>query len=174
MRSNVESIRRGATLAKPLMSLASFLLSVAVGTVSSFTYSAAYDMARSAFSAKPVEVSGVWRGYWHGVPAASIKLEERDGALSGTVIFTAVVETEEGPRASGESPELPLINTRFDGKRLVFELHGMDEIRPTVFIEMEMTFEDEKTAELRCTRRDSVDVPKDEVPTIKMERESSF
>ena len=47
---------------RPLLSLSSFLLSIAVGLISSFTFSTAYDMARAALSGQHQKVSGVRHG----------------------------------------------------------------------------------------------------------------
>jgi hypothetical protein len=53
---------------------------------------------------------------------------------------------------------------------LLFELRAMDEIHPAIFIEMEMNFENEEEAALRCTRREAVGLTRDAEETIEMKR----
>src|ERR1043165_3106955 len=97
---------------KRLASLSSFILAVAVGLISSFTFSTAYDMARSALGVKQRQYTGVWRGQWHGVPAVTIKLTQNGDSVSGTASFNRIIKTDDGPRDYGASPELPLANPR--------------------------------------------------------------
>jgi hypothetical protein len=163
---------KGEFLKRPLLSLSSFVLAIAVGIISSFIFSSAFDMARSAFVGKSQIISGLWRGHWKGIPAVTIKLERKKEQLSGTASFKRVVATESGARVMGESPEIPLINPRFDGKSLLFELRAMDEIHPPTMIEMEMRFENDGEAVLHAIGREAVGAPDGEI--IKMKRERSF
>ena len=48
MRPENDSLRACGFLRRPLFSFSSFVLAALIGLVSSFTFSAAYDMARSA------------------------------------------------------------------------------------------------------------------------------
>jgi hypothetical protein len=173
MRRENKSIGKRQCLRRPFLSFSSFMLAIAVGLISSFTFSAAYDMARSALAPKSQTVAGVWRGHWHGVPAVTIKLEQKMEALSGTASLKKVVATENGARAVGESTEIPLSNPRFDGKRLLFELHSTDGIHPPVFVEMEMRFENGGEAELRLARREA-EASAEDKEIIKLRRERSF
>jgi hypothetical protein len=173
MRLDADSKRFGGRVRRPLLSLSSFLLAIAVGIISSFTFSAAYDMARSALGVRP-QVSGLWRAYWKDVPAATIRLEQQGDQLGGTVSFNRIYETDEGFRSEESAPEIPLVNPRLEGKRLLFELQAPDDIRPKLLVEMEIYFENEDKASLRCVRRNSLEVPVDEEPAIGLRRERSF
>lgn len=174
MRFVDERQRARSYVRRPLLSFSSFLLAIAVGIISSFTFSAAYDMARSAaIGGERRSFSGVWHGDWHGVRAVTIKLEQNNDAVSGTASFYRVVDTEDGPESSGQFPAITLTNPRLDGKRLIFELQSIDEIHPAVFIEMEMQFENEEEAGLRCIGPESEGSAEDR-ERIKMKRERSF
>ncbi|MBD0370954.1 MAG: hypothetical protein ICV60_08975 [Pyrinomonadaceae bacterium] len=173
MRFQAEG-KRSPFAGRPLLSLSSFVLAVTVGLISSFTFSTAYDLARvMIYGQSPADVSGVWRGYWEGVPAVTVTLKQQGESLSGTAKFIRVINSEDGPQVAGESQEIPLINPRLQGNKLSFELYSLDGIY-TAFVEMEMSFENQEEAELRSTRRDSADVPIDKEPPLRMRREPSF
>jgi hypothetical protein len=175
MRSRTESKRFGGRVQRPLLSLSSFILAIMVGVISSFLFSAAYDMTRPVMSGQQrPAVSGVWRGYWQKVPAVTVKLEEQDGHLSGTVSFNRIFNTYDGPRSEEAAREIPIVNPRLEGKRLLFELQAPEDFYPTLVVEMEMSFENEGEVGLRCTRRNSIDVPVDKEPPIRMRLERSF
>ena len=156
---------------RPLASLSSFILAVAVGLISSFTFSTAYDMARSALGAEQRSVAGVWRGEWHGVPAVTIKLMKNGDSLSGTASFNRIFNSENGLRSEASSQEIPIVNPRLEGKRLLFELQAPDNIQPTIFIKMEMSFENEDEAVLHCTGRESTDSSEE---PVRLRREPPF
>ncbi len=166
--------RTSAFPKRPLLSFSSFLLATTIGLISSFTFSTTYDMARSALRHKPQTVSGVWQGEWQGIRAVTIKLEQQNDTVSGTVTFYRIVATEDGPKVEGQSEEIPIINARLEGKRLVFELGAIDEIHPRLFVEMEMSFEKEDEAILRCARLGLEDSAEDTETIIYMTREPSF
>jgi hypothetical protein len=170
----LESKRIGGRVRRPLLSLSTFFLAVTVGIISSFVFSTAYDMTRSALGGERQEVSGVWRGSWHNVPAVTINLQQQGERLSGTVSFNRIFKSDNGFESEAATQEVPLVNPRFDGKRLLFELQVPDEIHPPLFIEMEMSFDNEEEAGLRCTRRDSIDVPVAKETVISMKHERSF
>lgn len=157
-----------------LPSLSSFLLAILVGLISSFTFSTAYDMTSSALLSKPQIVCGFWHGQWQGVHAVTIKLEQRGDSLSGTARFSRVIATSEGPKAIGESAELPLVNPKLDGDRLSFEVRGSDETYPSILAEMEMRFTGEGEAELRRTGGKPESTRADSRMSIKMQHERSF
>lgn len=157
----------GTLTGRPLLSLSSFLLAIVVGLTSSFTFTTAYDLIRASMAGERQVASGVWHGQWQGVHAVTIKIEQSGGALSGTARFARVVETTDGPRAVGESAELPLINPRLDGDRLSFEVRGADESQKVILARLEMRFTGEGEAELRREQEE-------ESPAIPMLRERSF
>jgi hypothetical protein len=160
---------------KPLLSFSSFILAIAVGIISSFTFSAAYDMARSAIGGERQSISGVWHGDWHGVQAVTIRLEQHgDAMISGTARFSKIIATIDGPKAIGESVEMPLVNPQFDGERLSFEVQSADESYRAIVAEMKMRFASEGEAELLLTGRQPEGSPEGQALTIKLRRERSF
>ncbi|HEY0321649.1 MAG TPA: hypothetical protein VGC66_11870 [Pyrinomonadaceae bacterium] len=175
MRCETESRLTSPFDRRPLLSLSSFILAIAVGIISSFTLSTAYDMARSAIVGERQTVSGVWRGSWQGVPAVTIRLEQQgDAMISGTARFSKIIATNEGPKAVGETGELPLVNPQFDGERLLFEVESADESYTAAVSEMEMSFAGEGEAELRRTGGQPEGAPADQTMRIKMRKERSF
>jgi hypothetical protein len=146
-----------------------------VGLVSSFTFSTMYDMAFKMLSGEPQRISGVWQGRWHGVPAVTIRLEQNGDALGGTARFSRIIETSDGPKAVGETGELPLLNPRLEGRRLSFEVRGADETHPAIVAKMEMKFVNEVEAELRSSGEQLEGEQEDNrAMEIKMKRERSF
>lgn len=174
MRFMTESRQTGGLLKRHLLSFSSFLLATIVGLVSSFTFSAVYDMAHTALYTEPQTISGVWRGSWHGVPAVTIRLEQQGDLLRGTAQFNTVIATKDGPQAASETKELQLENVRFDGERLSFEVWNTDESNTTIVARMEMRFENRTEAELRRTGGQPEGSPEDKEMGIKMKRERSF
>lgn len=162
------------SLKRPLFSFSSFMLATAVGLVSSFTFSAVYDMARAALSNNPQTISGVWRGRWQDSPAVTIRLEQEGNALHGTAQFYRVVATADGPQTVGETVELPLLNPQLEGQRLSFEVRGTDEAHQATVAELEMWFDSDGEAELRRMGGQPEGAPEDKEPSIKMKRERSF
>jgi hypothetical protein len=129
-------------------------------------------MARSALSGRPQTVSGVWHGQWNGVHAVTLRLEQN--GLSGTARFTKIIETIDGPKAVGESREIPLVNPKFDGERLSFEVQSAGESYPATSAEMEMRFTGEGEADLRRTGGEPDVAPVYSRMAIKMKQERSF
>jgi hypothetical protein len=173
MRLDADSKRSGGRIQRPLLSLSSFLLAIAVGITSSFIFSAAYDMARLRLYGERANVSGTWHGAWRGVHAVTIRLEQEGERLGGTVRFSKIVERGDGAKVVGQTNELPLVNARLEGERLSFEVYGLGE-SCKVMAEMEMNFVDEGEAELRRTNGVSYAGEADAAQVITMRRERSF
>ncbi|HKS28623.1 MAG TPA: hypothetical protein VJS44_12425 [Pyrinomonadaceae bacterium] len=163
--------RKRRFLGRPLLSLSSFLLAIAVGLISSFTFSAAYDMARASLSDEPQNISGVWHGYWNGAHALTVRLEQGCDSLKGTARFSRIVETDDGPKVIGVSETVQLINPRLSGDRLSFEVIDPDFCFSKVVIRMSMRFTKQGEAELW---REKEFVEGEEAGTITMLQESSF
>jgi hypothetical protein len=164
-----------------MLSLSSFLLAIAVGLVSSFTFSTAYDMARAAIGGERQTVSGVWQGVWEDVPAVTVRLSDEGGFLSGTVQFTEIIRRLDGSRIIDRTNELPLVNPKFDGERLCFEVeYGPHpypfpaSAQPAQLAEIELTFVGYDEAELRRTGGQPEGAPEDKAMVIKMKRMRSF
>lgn len=163
-----EENENGYFINNRLLSLSSFLLAMAVGLVSSFTFSAAYDMTRRAFFGEPASLSGVWHGQWQGVHAVTIRLEQRGETLRGTAKFSRIIATNDGPKAVGAAEALPLINPKLSGDTLSFEVQDSEVSYSSIPLRMEMRFTGAGEAELR---REQV---KEESTAITMFRDCSF
>ena len=174
MRISIEGRETEPSLERPLISFSSFMLAALVGLISSFTFSAAYDMARAALSNDTQAISGVWRGRWHGVPAVIIRLRQDGNMLSGTARFSKVAASIDGPKVIAETYDLPLVNPRFDGKRLCFQVEDDTHLYPVRVVEMEMDFVSADEAELQRGGGQAVDTPVDKEIVIKMKKVSSF
>jgi hypothetical protein len=170
MRFVIEGKRTGPPVRKPLLSLSSFLLAIAVGIISSFTFSTMFDMARMKLYGPGQAVQGLWHGQWHGVHAVTIRVERNGDALSGTARFSRVVVTRDGPKVVGESGTLSLINPKLKGDSLSFEVQSPEEMYPAITTIMEMRFTNEGEAELRRISGQQ----EDEVLPIAMSKERSF
>lgn len=174
MRFRTESRQSNGFLKRPLFSFSSFLLATVVGLVSSFTFSAAYDLARTMLSTDSQTISGVWCGQWHGVPAVAIRLKQDGSLLSGTVRFSTVAASPDGPKVVAETGEIPLVNPKFDGKRLCFQIQVEPHLYPVIVAEMELNFINADEAELRRTGDLPEGAPEDKEVMIRMKRERSF
>ncbi|HEX8747711.1 MAG TPA: hypothetical protein VF717_10975 [Pyrinomonadaceae bacterium] len=171
MRFPTEEKRTGRCIGRPLLSLSSFMLAIAVGLISSFTFSAAYDLARGAFEAEPAAVAGVWHGHWNGVHAVTLRLEQGCESLSGTARFSRVIQTGDGLKVIGESAEVPLINPQLRGDMLTFEIKNPEVSTAAATIGLEMRFTKQGEAEL-C--REQEQPGREESWTITMLQEPSF
>ena len=174
MRFGTESKRARSFAGRPMLSLSSFMLAIAVGIISSLTFSAAYDMARAALAGERHSVSGVWHGAWNGVHAVTIRLEQNGDRLSGTARFSIAVATGDGPKAAGETPELALVNPQLDGETLSFTVHGLGGSCKSTVAVVEMNFNNEGEAELRRKYDPPEDEMENEETVILMMRERSF
>jgi hypothetical protein len=149
MRHPAEDKRTGHFTIRPLLSLSSFVLAIVVGLISSFTFSAAYDMARGALATEPARVAGVWHGHWNGVHAVTLKLEQGCDSLQGTARFSKVIDTGDGLKVIGESEPLRLVNPELSGDKLTFQVEDTSSCLTTVFTRLEMRFTKPGEAELR-------------------------
>jgi hypothetical protein len=97
-----------------------------------------------------VSVDGIWQAKWHGdYPAMTLKLMQSGSSVSGTVVFYRLVKSGDGFRVDGNTGEIPLTDTIFDGATLHFKTRGKakntgeEDVR-----EFAVTFKDQNTAEL--------------------------
>ncbi|HEX8175403.1 MAG TPA: hypothetical protein VF543_09810 [Pyrinomonadaceae bacterium] len=171
MRFPTEDKRTGRFIGRPLLSLSSFILAIAVGLVSSFTFSAAYDMALGAFVAEPAAVAGVWHGHCKGVHAVTIRLEQGCDFLSGTARFSRAIKTGDGLKVIGESREVQLINPQLRGDVLTFEIEDPEASIAAETIRLEMRFTKQGEAELWRAEQQP---EQEESWTITMLQERSF
>jgi len=81
-------------------------------------------MGTSAIAADS-SVAGTWRGRMHDLPAVVLTLRDDGGKLSGTIVFYFVHRnTEHDPWEvdTRHSIALPLIDPKFDGKTISFQV----------------------------------------------------
>ena len=86
---------------------------------------ATFAVAVETSSAAPAAVLGSWTGRIPGaedVPAADLKIGEKDGKLSGRVTFYLIHESADGHREVGGQDVVDMLEPSFDGRRLTFKL----------------------------------------------------
>jgi hypothetical protein len=81
-----------------------------------------FAMALAESPADKSALVGVWRGKFDSLPAVSLTVDNEYGKLGGAVLFY-LIRRKPGatPTASPGTPE-PMLNLRFDGKTLAFEV----------------------------------------------------
>lgn len=70
-------------------------------------------------------IAGTWRGKMHDLPAVVLTVKDDAGKLSGTIRFYFLYRnTEDGPWQvdTEHSVPLPLIDPKFDGKTISFQV----------------------------------------------------
>jgi hypothetical protein len=67
-------------------------------------------------------IVGVWKGQMDGVPAITLTISDEGGSLSGAVLFYLIRRDEGKPAVSTAGIPEPLMNLRFDGQTLTFEV----------------------------------------------------
>lgn len=80
----------------------------------------------TAKAADPSSIVGVWRGVWGGeageLPSITLTITNETGNLSGAILFYLLRKDEGQPVNSSPGIPEPLINPRFDGKTLTFQV----------------------------------------------------
>ena len=79
----------------------------------------------SSAAAADFPIAGTWRGKMHGLPAIDLTVKDDGGKLSGTILFYFLHRnTEHDPWQAdlAHSMALPLIDPKFDGKILSFQV----------------------------------------------------
>ena len=98
---------------------ASSLLAVASAVAA--TFAVAVDTRAAGTAA----ILGSWSGRIPGtedVPAADLKIAEKDGKLSGRVTFYLIHQSADGRREVGGEEDIDMLEPSFDGQRLTFKL----------------------------------------------------
>jgi beta-lactamase regulating signal transducer with metallopeptidase domain len=98
-------------------------------------------------------VDGTWQAKWHGdYPAVTLKLTHSGDSVSGSVVFYRLVKSGDGFRVDGNTGEIPLIDTIFDGTTLRFKTRGKAKTTGDEDVrEFTVTFKDQNTAELNSS-----------------------
>ena len=69
-------------------------------------------------------VAGVWEGQKDGRKVVTLKIQEIDGILGGTVVFYIVHDNATGKLDGSALPALPFIGTTWDGQTLRFRVEA--------------------------------------------------
>jgi len=68
-------------------------------------------------------INGVWRGQMNGLPAVTLLVTDEGGSLVGGVLFYLQKRADEkSPWTSTPSLPEPMLNPKFDGKTLTFQV----------------------------------------------------
>jgi hypothetical protein len=77
-------------------------------------------------AADTASIVGVWRGVWGGdgggLPCISLTLSNETGNLSGAILFYLFRKDQGQAATSTPGDPVPLIDPKFDGKTLTFEV----------------------------------------------------
>jgi hypothetical protein len=65
---------------------------------------------------------GVWRAQMDGLPAMTLTLSDETGSLQGAVLFYLLQRDPGKPVTATPGVPEPLMNLRFDGRRLTFQV----------------------------------------------------
>ena len=77
-------------------------------------------MAAVALASSPA--AGQWQGRVKDMPAVTLKVGDDAGKLSGTAIFFVIKDQGSGRQVIGQL-QVPMLNPRFDGRSLLFEIN---------------------------------------------------
>ena len=112
----------------------------------------ATSLACVAAAAADSPIVGTWHGKLFGQPAVTLTLRDAGGNLSGSIVFYLLRNDGSGFKADANSarPPTELVNPKFDGKTLTFEVSHrqahppstLNDTEPVKF-EMELTGKDE-------------------------------
>jgi hypothetical protein len=123
-------------------------------------------------SAADSPVAGTWRGKLHDLPAVTLSVNNDGGQLNGTILFYFLHRnTEQDPWQvdAAHSITLPLIDPKFDGKTLSFQVSHKLAHPPRTLNDPPSSFQ------MRLTGKDTgefLNVTEKQSPPLKMFRDS--
>jgi len=116
-------------------------------------------------------IAGTWRGRIHDLPAVILTVKDDGGKLSGTILFYFLHRNTEHDRwqvDTKHSIPLPLIDPKFDGKTISFQVSHKEAHPPRTFNDPPSSFQMRLTgtgeAELR-------NLSENQGPSLKMVRD---
>lgn len=95
-----------------------------------------------AQSPKVARVLGVWRAQMNGLPIFTLVVTDENGGLSGAVLFY-LLKREDVNHPYTATPGLPepILNPKFDGKTLTFQVSHRRAHPPRALSDRSVTFE---------------------------------
>jgi len=103
--------------------------------------------------------AGTWHATANGLPAVTLTVQDRDGKISGTVVFYLQTrESVDAPWKVDGGDIVEILNPTTEGSRLVFEVrhhtyHGSSEYGPNVKMTVELAEPDQlKLGDIKLTR----------------------
>ena len=97
-----------------------------------------------ATAAADSPIAGTWRGKMHNLPAVVLTVKNDQGKLSGTILFYFLHrKTEQDPWEvdTTHSKPLPLLDPKFDGKTLSFQVSHKEAHPPRTLNDPPVSFE---------------------------------
>ncbi len=93
-------------------------------------------------------VVGIWHGELGNLPAVTLNLTDEAGPLQGAILFYLMRQEAGKPPTSSPGVPEPLFHTRFNGKRLIFQVshkraHAYTASDPPVTFRLDLTGPDE-------------------------------
>ena len=81
------------------------------------------DTGRQPPSSKITPLVGVWRAQMNNLPYVTLTITDESGSLSGAALFYLLTRSDaNGPSTATPGDPEPLLNLKFDGKALVFQI----------------------------------------------------
>jgi hypothetical protein len=110
-----------------------------------FTFAAGASSQTSGSQLKPtaadsVPVVGVWRGQMNGLPAITLTVTNESGSLSGAILFYLLRRTPGQPETATPGIPEPLLNPKFDGETLTFQVSHRRAHPPATLSDPPVTF----------------------------------
>jgi len=146
---------------------ASSILAAASGVAAAFAVAVDGGAAGTGAAA----VVGSWSGRLaeaDDVPAADLKIAEKDGRLSGRVTFYLIHVSADGRREVGGKDEIDMLEPSFDGQRLTFKLKNPS--GETVPMTLRLTGEGEGELATQVTTGDGGERRESRGMVVKMKR----
>jgi len=101
-------------------------------------------------------IAGTWRGKMYGLPAVVLRVKDEGGTLSGTITFYFLHrKTESDPWEvdTKHANPLPLLDAKFDGKALSFQVSHKEAHPPRTLNDPPSSFQLQLTGEGQAALR---------------------
>jgi len=116
-------------------------------------------------------IAGTWRGSLHDLPAVVLTVKDNGGKLSGTILFYFMYRsTEHDPWQvdTKHSISLPLIDPKFDGKTISFQVSHKEAHPPRTLSDPPSSFQMRLTGKGEA---ELLNLTENQGPGLKMVRE---
>lgn len=85
-------------------------------------------------------IVGIWRAQMDGLPVFTLNITDEGGRLSGAILFYLIRRDEGRPPTSTAGIPEPLLNIKFDGKILTFQVSHRHAHPPRTLTDPPVTF----------------------------------